>query len=357
MGDELRKSIEDWVDYQIEKQIEIEKKYPHNPPNEVCKNAYLKGLLIENSFNPKVGEINELFETEYEKLFVWTHDKNENSAIVIDVDSTVKDKPFWKNIGSVMWMAMQYACAFEGISSNWFEYRWIYYFDPNKNLSEQVFNNLEKFDGIYLKSGKIIKATDIGNLAPEIELMLRDDKAYTAMMMLCSSFLQLYICLICELSSHPYHDHLSEEPEIWEHAAIIPNMEVAIVQACRSVEGILGEPPNSRKQTSVIKHKEKWIKLTGIDPESIFEKAKMSYLDFYYKLFFDLRNPSAHSYGNINYKLEKSKTVQAQCFAAIVVRDYFYKHKLDLDEAQKKLKFNFNFLDRIREDMSTKMTK
>lgn len=166
----------------------------------MCKTAYVKGLLVENSFGPKVGEINELFETEYEKLFVWTHDKNKNSSIVIDVDLAVKDIPFWKNIGSIIWMAMQYAHAFEGISSNWFEYRWIYYFDPEKNLSEQEFFNLEQFDELYLKNGRIIKATDISNLAPEIEFMLRDDKAYTALMMLCNSFLQHYICLICELS-------------------------------------------------------------------------------------------------------------------------------------------------------------
>ena len=357
MGDEFRNDIKDWVDDQIEKQAELEKKYPPNPPNDVCKNAYLKGLLIENSFNPKMGEMNELFETEYEKLFVWTHDKDENSSIIIDVDLTVKDIPFWKNAGSVIWMAMQYADAFEGISLDWYEYRWIYYFNPDKSLSEQVFNNLGQFDGIYLKSGRIIRATDIGKLAPEIELMLRDDKAYTALMMLCNSFIQHYICLICELSSHPYHDHLSEEPEIWEHATIIPNMEAAIVQACRSVEGILGEPPNSKKQTAVFKHKEKWIDTTGIDPDSIFEKANMSYFDFYYKLFFDLRNPSAHSYGNIHYELEKSKTVQAQCFAAIIVRNYFHKHILDLNEAQEKLNFNSALLARVSDDMSTQLTR
>lgn len=357
MEDGLRKAIRDWIDYQNEISVELDKKYPPNPPNDVCKNAYVKGVLIENSFSPKVGEMNELFETQYEKLSVWTHDKNENSAIVIEVDSTVKDIPFWKNVSSVIWMVTQYAGAFEGISSDWFEYRWIYYFDPDKVLSEQVFNNLKQFDEMYLKSGRIIKATDIANLASEIELMLRDDKAYTALMMLCNSFLQHYICLTCELSSHPYHDHLSEEPEMWEHASIIPNMEAAIVQACRSVEGILGEPPNSKKQTAILKHKEKWIELTGIDPDSNFEKADMSYLDFYYQLFFDLRNPSAHSYGNIHYELEKAKTVQAQCFAAIIVRDYLRKHILDLDEAQKKLNFNLNFLDRVSENMSTNLTK
>ncbi|MCI5950748.1 MAG: hypothetical protein MRZ63_00335 [Anaerostipes sp.] len=357
MEDELGKAIQDWIDYQIDKQAELEKKYPPNPPNDVCENAYVKGMLIENSFNPQVGEMNELFVTEYEKLYVWTHDKDEYSAIVINVDSTVKDIPFWKNIGSVLWMAMQYANVFEGISSDWFEYRWIFYFDQEKSLSEQVFYNLDQFDEIYIKNGRVIKATDIGNLAPEIELMMRDDKAYTALMMLCNAFLQHYICLMCELSSHPYHNHLSEEPKIWEHAAIISNMEVAIVQACRSVEGILGEPPNSRKQAAVLKHKEKWIELTGINPDSIFEKANMSYLDFYYKLFFDLRNPSAHSYGNIHYDLEKSKTVQAQCFAAIIIRGYFHKHILALDEAQKKLNFNMNLLDRVSENVSTKLTK
>ncbi len=357
MGNKLKKTLKDLLDYQIEKQDEFERKYLPNPPNKVCKNAYVKGLLIENSFNPQVGEMNVLFETEYEKLFVWTHDKNEYSAIVIDVNSTVKDIPFWKNVGSVIWMAIQYDSAFETISSDWYEYKWMYYFEPYKNLSKQVFNNLDQFDGLYLKSGRIIKATDIGNLAPKIELMLRDDKAYTALMMLCNSFLQHYICLTCELSSHPYHDHLAEEPEIWEHASIIPNMELAIIQACRSIEGILGEPPNSKKQSSVFKHKETWIELTGINPDSIFEKANMSYWDFYYKLFFDLRNPSAHSYGNIHYKLEKIKTVQAQCFAAIIVHNYFHKHILDLEVAQKKLNFNLNLIARVSENMSTKLTK
>lgn len=357
MENELRKAIEEWVEYRIEQNKELEKKYPPNPPNDVCKMAYMKGLLIENSFEPEVGEMNELFEVEHEKVFIWTHEKDRNSSIIIKVDPEVKNMPFWKNIASIMWLAMQYANSFEGISADWYEYRWIYYFNSNKNLAEQVFNNLERFDNVHLTNGRIIKATDIGNLAPEIELMIHDDKAYTAMMMLSNSFIQHYICLICELSSYPYHDHLAEEPEIWEHAAIIPNMEVAVVQACRSVEGILGEPPNSQKQGAVMKHKKRWEELTGINPDSIFEKANMSYWDFYYKLFFELRNPSAHSYGNINYKLEKAKTVQAQCFAAIIVRDYFNKHVLELKEAQKKLNFNLSLLDRVSDVMSTKITK
>lgn len=355
--EDLRQAISEWLDYQAEKQAELDRRYSPNPPHDTCKTVFMKGLMIENSFGPQVGELNPLFETEYEKLFVWTHDKNAYSAITIDVNLEVKNISFWKNIGNIIWMAWQYSKAFEGISTDQFEYKWIYDFDPQKVLSEQVFNNLAQFDDVFLKSGTIIKVTDIADLAPEIELMLRDDKAYTALMMLCNSFLQHYICLICELSSHPYHDHLSQEPQIWEHAWLIPNMEAAIVQACRSVEGILGEPPNSKKQAAVLKHKEKWIALTGINPDEIYRKANTTYLDFYYKLFFELRNPSAHSYGNIHFELEKSKAVEAQCFAAILVRDYFHKHMLELEDAQMKLNFNMDLFARVSDDMSTKSTK
>ena len=68
MENELRKAIEKWVEYQIEQNKELEKKYPPNPPNDVCKTAYMKGLLFENSFEPEVGEMNELFEVEHESL-------------------------------------------------------------------------------------------------------------------------------------------------------------------------------------------------------------------------------------------------------------------------------------------------
>lgn len=51
--------------------------------------------------------------------------------------------------------AWQYSKAFEGISTDQFEYKWIYDFDPQKVLSEQVFN-LAQFDDVFLKSGTII---------------------------------------------------------------------------------------------------------------------------------------------------------------------------------------------------------
>ena len=47
-------------------------------------------------------------------------------------------------------------------------------------------------------------------------------------------------------------------------------------------------------------YKHHWLKTIGVNPDDIFGKVQMSYLDYYYKLFFDLRNPSAHSYGNVH---------------------------------------------------------
>lgn len=83
----------------------------------------------------------------------------------------------------------------------------------------------------------------------------------------------------------------------------------------------------------------------------------MSYLDYYYKLFFELRNPSAHSYGNVHYNLLRKQTVEAQCFAAIVVREYIRTNMADEEQAINSLNFNKELLARVSENMSTKITK
>ena len=80
-----------------------------------------------------------------------------------------------------------------------------------------------------IESGRIIKASLLADLSSLIELFLRDEIAFTAVSLLNASFDAHYFCLICALSDHPFHDHLSEEPEIWEHIELIPMMESAIV--------------------------------------------------------------------------------------------------------------------------------
>lgn len=354
----LKKDVQQWYEHKEEKRKILLEKYPHDPPNSVCNHAYVKGLSIENSFNPTVGEYNYFFKTQDEKVFVWTHTKDTYSALVITVEEKIKEKTFWKDLLTVIRLSLSYVEAFENVGDGVFEYKWIYYFDRHKTKIENaVFYNTSELDQKFITNGRLIKATLLSQIAPVIELLLRDDRAFVAISMLEASFTTHYICLLCELSKYPYHDHLTEKPEIWEHANIIPSMEVAIVQACRGVEAILGEPPNKDKKSAVFRHKEKWISIVGIHSEDLFEKANKSYLEFYYDLFFELRNPSAHSYGNIQFDLERKKTIQAQCFAALIIRAYVQKNILDVEDAQQKLYFNQEFLKRIPEDMLTKLTK
>lgn len=349
-------TLEGLLNDQERKQIEYEKRFPKDVPNEASSHAFLYGLSIENSFRPKVGEYNHFFSTNYESIFVWTYKKHTNSALVSVVDSSIKEAPFWKTAGRLLQLAYSYVEAFESAYEP-IDYKWMYYFNfETSDIDEIEFLGLEEFESRFLSNGRQIKVTDVANMASLIELFDRDDRAYNAVSLVKSAFDVHWCCLICELSSHPFHDHLSQEPKQWNQADILQNIELSIVQSCRAVECILGQPPNRQNQSSVLRHKERWFELIGIDPDGLFEKAGESYLDFYYRLFVNLRNPSAHSYGNTNYALQRIMAVRAQCFAAIVLRGYINNNMVDNAVALKKLHFNLDFLSRVSDSMSTRET-
>lgn len=315
-------------------------------------------MSIENSFCPSVGDYNPLFETDDEKIYVWTHTENKNSALVSEINLQIKDRPFWKTAGSMINLSQAYYEAFEGIDfDSKLDYKIMYYFSPSTPIDEIAFFNVTQMDLAFLHNGRIIKATNIADFAPLMELMKRDDKCYTAISLLFSSFQIHYCCLICELGLSPVKKHESHEPQLWEQTDYITKMESDIVQACRCAESILGEPPNQGKQSRILAHKQRWLDLVEINPDDIFEKAEMSYWNFYLKLFDELRNPSAHSYGNIHFDLERKRTIEVQCFAAIILRGYIQKNELPFEEAQSALSFNRDFLSRVSEDMSTPLTK
>lgn len=350
--------LEAIITEELKRQQEIDEKYPSDIPNDACRNAFIYGIPIENSFGPKVGEYNFLCQIGNESLFLWTYKDNTNSGIVSQVDIAVKDNDFWKTAGNLIWLANVYYHAYEGISTEFIpDYKWMYYFDPSAStVDSTVFYGLSDLERNFISSGTILKATDIANYAPLLDLLLRDDRAFTALSLVCTAFCTHSCCLICEMSERPWHDHVTEEPKKWEQANILPSLEVAIVQSCRAVEAIIGEPPNRKKEAKVTKHKQHWIDTVGIDPDTLFAKAGKSYLDFYYELFFELRNPSAHSYGNIHFDLKRKRTVEAQCFAAIIIREYITKHVLDYDVAIERLKFNKSLLGRVSDKMSTSIT-
>lgn len=334
-------------------------KYPQDVPNDVCNHAFIRGFSIENSFKPKVGEYNYLFKTEFESIYVWTYKKNKNSALVSEVNLAVMDVPYWKTVGYLIELALSYVDAFENVSddNDGVDYKWMYYFNAKVSVIDNItFYNLSEIEANCMSYGVQLKATRIAKLSPIIELLLHDDRAYTALSLMNSAFKVHYCCLICELSTSPWHDHLAEDPPMWNQVSSLQSLEICIVQSCRTVESILGEPPNKDKLGKVYQHKQHWVTMVGIDPDRLFEKANQSYLSFYYELFFNLRNPSAHSYGNINYNLARKKAVEAQCFAALILKGYIEKNMLDIESAMNSLTFNNDFLSRVSEDMSTPLT-
>jgi hypothetical protein len=360
--DELRQAFAEYLKELERQDEEILKKYPFDVPNKASNKAVITGLFIENSFRPLEGDCIAFFELEYEKVFVWTQKENEYSVLLIEVDEKVKDKKCWITLASIIELSRSLWTSFERkISDDKLDYKWIYYFDPQTNIENSTFYGMSiggpsPLELTRFSSGIVLKATDIAEMAHIIELLYRDEKAYTATANLNFSFLLNYCCLICETGSIAYHDHLAEEPKLWEHVSVIPEMEAAIVQACRAVEAILGEPPNRDKQTKVFAFKEKWKTLLGFEADSIFEKEGKSYFDFYYELFSKLRNPSAHSHGDIHYDLLKKSTVAAQCFASKILFEYINTHILDHSVAKEKLLFNNELLSRVSEEMSTKLT-
>ena len=350
--------LEDIIAAELERQQEINEKYPADVPNDVCNHAFIRGISIENSFGPKVGDYSFLCQIGKESIFLWTYKKDTNSALVSHVDNSVKDDIFWKTAGNLHWLANTYYHAYEEATTEFIpDYKWMYHFDPSTStVDSTVFYEISELERNFMSSGRILKATDIADYAPLLDLLFRDDRAFTALSLVCTAFCTHSCCLICEMSEHPWHDHIAEEPEKWEQANMLPSLETAIVQSCRAVEAIIGEPPNRKRENKVAKHKQHWIDTVGIDPDGLFTKTGKSYLDFYYELFFELRNPSAHSYGNIHFDLKRKRTIEAMCFAAIIIREYITKHMIDHDVAIERLKFNKPLLACVSSKMSTSIT-
>jgi len=354
--DEIDKiSISELIEKTLKERETWEKEHPPDPPNGCCYHAILSCIKIENSFAPKVHDYSLLFETEYEKIYVWTHTKNKESSLVSEVKSKVKQLPFWFNVGCAIYCANNYLTAFEFVDGfdSWIFYEWVYRFHPRTKFEDlDFYNNVSQTD---FSRGTIKKATDILEISPIIDLLLNDTKCYTALIQIISSFISHFCCLICELGLSPVKMHKSHEPPIWEQAYLIPKMEAAILHACRCVEGILGKPPKSDRQSKVEGFKQKWTTLLNIDPDEKYEKANKSYFDYYYELF-NLRIHSAHSIRDVQFDLERKKTILAQCFAALILKFYIENHVKSHEEIEKKYNFNTKLLNKVHQNMSTKMT-
>lgn len=285
----------------------------------------ITGVLIHDDTMSE-NEFRYLCTVGNEELFLWCLDQNGQCHLCSKPNLVnIGQKPYWKTAAALFQLSIAYAYRFEAISVPIsFDYMWISSFDPQKKVTKkQIQQALAPEMSIQFHSGLSITIEFFLKLVKLAELLDKSDKLYTALSTLYSSFEQHYCCLHCELElSNIYHEHKANELPIWQQVAEIPKLELAVIQACRAAEAILGEPPKREDSGKILKFVNKWSDTIGWDPKESFEKAGKTYLDFYYELFFSLRNPSAHSRGNVHYDLERTRTATAQCFAYLIVEGY-----------------------------------
>jgi len=347
--EQVSKAIGKISEIMREQQELLLKRYPADVPNEVCRHAVISGILVENSPGFKVGEIIPLMKLPHEKIYVWTNRRNENSSILSEVDTSIKNMGFWTNAGHVFKLAHAYESWFEHIIEG-YNYHWIYYFDPALRVEDSEFlNDNHVFAGTF--NGSVKKATFFQSVAPLVDLMVFDEKFFTATSLMVQSMEFHLCCFWCEFQTGGYIMHPSHEPLYWEQASVLPLMESAIVQACRCVEGILGKPGRNRERM-----KQRWWDVLGTDPNDPFFKTDTTFLDYYYRLF-ELRNDSAHSYGSVVFQTTRQKTIEAQCFAWLILASYLTKHSKSNDEACKSICLNLELMQQVHPEMSTPITK
>jgi len=319
--------------------------YPDDPPNFSLNHAILKGVLVSNESGFKTHDFTPLFELPHEAVSIWTHTQNNYSCLVSRVSDDVHNEPIWQNAGTLMYLAMGLISFFEHFQD--VDYHWVYKFDPNLPVSECKFLDIDSYDRF---SGSIKKVRELADLAPLMELLLRDDQFFVATQNLFASFDNHWFCVICALSPTTHRTHPNDEQPIWQFANSIPKMEAAIVQATRSVEAILGKPGRNRDRVL-----DRWIAAIPLDPKDDFNLKSMSLVDYYYELF-GVRGDAAHSLGKLSFGMSRQLTIEAQCFACKIHRSYCDKNSLSTDDALNVLKFNRPLVEAEPDDWSTDAT-
>ena len=332
--------------------------YPLNVPNTECHHAMLKGIAFENQAwkgasqggFPAKGDRLDFFRFGPEAASLWTHQDDEHTLLLVEVDQTDIPSNLWRTLASSMAVSVGLSSMQE--SSPEIEYAWIYRFDPNIPVTEQ--ERLAGDDPLILTNRSIYRIESWFEQARILEVLLRDEKFFVAAQRLCDSFRSHWFCLECALRPVEHRRHHHPEPDAWSMVSQIPRMENAIVQATRAVEGLLGKPGQNQTRT-----RDRWKRELPLPPDDIFDLAGKSYFDFYYDLF-EVRNDSAHGFGAFSATLTRFNAVTAQTFAHLVVKSRFDREVCTDEEAHHRLAFNASLMTNIsssgHEGMSTRLT-
>lgn len=323
--------------------LEIEKErqktiYPANPPNEKCHHALINGVLFYKTAGFKIHDFFPYFRVGNETANIWVHSNDFNPALLVDVDILATPQNIWRSLSSILELTIAISSSFEHIDN--YDYDWIYNFNPHKSLAENEFLNSENIDRL---SGSVHPLSYFAELAPLIELLYRDERFYVMCMNLLASFNNHHFCLICAFEKDGYQKHPSHELPPWQAAQAIPKMEVAIVQATRAVEAVLGKPGNRDVDAKYKRILKRWNDAIDLEPDSSFDLTSKTNIDYYFDLF-SIRGEAAHSLGSFPYQLSRQLTIEAQCFAWIILNSYYSKNSLSKVDARNAINFNSNLI-------------
>lgn len=334
-----------------------EKMFPPDPPNHFCGHAILGGILFYNTAGLKRGDYKRLFEFGPETAHVWTHTRHAPSALVVEVDEQVREEKVWKTLGSCLRIAMAFRSNLEHTqSADDFAYDWIYHFDPEEALEEHTLLDRHPVSACNTgRTGSIKPLRFLEEIAPTLDLLRKDERYFVASQHLIASVESHHFCLVCAFQMKGYKMHPNHEPEIWEAVETISKMEVAIVQATRAVEAILGKPGKKESPKKLARAVERWKGSVDLEPHETFELVGKSYLDYYYDLF-GIRDSAAHSLGELPYEMSRRLTIEAQCFAWLILWHYAKRHSPGPPAAAEALRLDPAVYASEPEDTFTRMT-
>jgi hypothetical protein len=216
-------------------------------------------------------------------------------------------------------------------------YNWIYGFDPRKPVVEQVFwdrySVQETFGGVLWPAERLYDCASI------LELLARDERFYVVCQNFVSSMENHWFCLHCALQTEGHNMHDNREPEVWERAALIPRMDVAIVQATRAAEAMLGQPASLKRHGGTDDRLlERWRDALALDPFETYGLGGTSFYDFYRQRYFDQRNLAAHGQKRVRFEATRAMTIAVQSFAWIILHNYWLRHSVPMEEAAARLR-------------------
>lgn len=309
--------------------------YPDDIPNDMCNTAVLSGIFYQNFEIDENTRFEQILSTQNEEVYIWKLDSN-YFHFVSKVDSKVKELNIWDTFGFLLSLSFAWKSSFEHATDD-IEYNWVYRFDSSQSLSE-----LDFFDRdcvFQINNGVIVTKQDMQRMLMLVSLLLTNKKCLNSIISFNSSMQLSYCCLICELTLSGPKMHLSHEPKVWEKLSLKNNFETATLLAYKSVEHILGHPPDSKDKLKIIKFKSRWLSKISIEPDTIYEKTSKTYLEYYFYLL-DIRNSSAHADLKNSFELERKMTIEAQCFAANILMSYINANLPSFEDVTKELKIN-----------------